>query len=162
MSRTSIIVAFCGVIESFSNGDGDSNEEVQKAIGLLSKSTTLQVRHVFFGHFFAVPAQLRRLISFFFEGCQQTTTYFFSLFRNLSAVSTVFNSREIILRLTFSANWIKSYKVYKTRIHFKSDVFAAVAVVDTKAPYLLKNACRSIAETSKLAEQHSLKKWTIL
>ena len=24
---------------------------------------------------------------------------------------------------------------YKTRIHFKSDVFAAVTVVDTKAPY---------------------------
>ena len=46
--------------------------------------------------------------------------------------------------------------------HFKSDVFVAVAVVDTKAPYLLKNACRSIAETSKLAEQHSFKKWTIL
>ena len=44
------------------------------------------------------------------------------------------NSREIRLHLTFSANWNKPDKFEKTRIHFKSDVLAAVAVVDAKDP----------------------------
>ena len=48
------------------------------------------------------------------------------------------NSREIRVHLPFSANWNKRDKDWKTGIHFKSDVFAAVAVVDAKAPcYLL-------------------------
>ena len=48
------------------------------------------------------------------------------------------NSREIRIHLPFSANWNKRDKDCKTGIHFKSDVFAAVAVVDAKAPcYLL-------------------------
>ena len=34
-------------MESFSNNDGEGNEDVQKAIGLLSKSTTLHMHHVF-------------------------------------------------------------------------------------------------------------------
>ena len=36
------------------DGDGDGNENVKKATGLMSKTTTLHV------HFFTVPAQLRR------------------------------------------------------------------------------------------------------
>ena len=83
LSRTSIIVTLCGVIESFSNGDGDGNEDVQRAIGLLRKSTTLHVHQGFF--FSAVPAQLRLLISFLFGGRQQATTYFFSLETFLSS-----------------------------------------------------------------------------
>ena len=47
------------------------------------------------------------------------------------------NSREIRLHLTFSGNRNKRDKVWKTRIHFKSDVFAAVAVVDAKASFSL-------------------------
>ena len=34
-------------IRSFSNDDGDGNEDVKKAIGLLSKTTTLHVHHAF-------------------------------------------------------------------------------------------------------------------
>ena len=45
------------------------------------------------------------------------------------------NSREIRLRLPFSANWNKRDKDWKAGIRFKTDVFAAVAVVDAKAPY---------------------------
>ena len=44
------------------------------------------------------------------------------------------NAREIRLHSTFSVNWNKRDKVWKTLIHFKSDVFAAVAVVDAKTP----------------------------
>ena len=44
------------------------------------------------------------------------------------------NSREIRLHLPFLANWNKRDKDWKkTGIHFKNDVFAAVAVVDAKA-----------------------------
>ena len=45
------------------------------------------------------------------------------------------NSREIRLHLQFSANWNKRDKDWKkTGIHLKTDVFAAVAAVDAKAP----------------------------
>ena len=46
-------------VGSFSNGDGDSNENVKKAIGLLSNTTSLHVHHTFSVHFFAVTARLR-------------------------------------------------------------------------------------------------------
>ena len=39
---------------------GDGNENVKKAIGLMSKTTILHVHHAFFVHFFAILAQLRR------------------------------------------------------------------------------------------------------
>ena len=47
---------------------------------------------------------------------------------------------EICLHYTFSTNWNKRVadKVWKTLIPFKSDVFAAVAVVDAKTPYNLQ------------------------
>ena len=45
------------------------------------------------------------------------------------------SSREMLLHLPFSANWNKRDKVWKKGIHFETDVFAAVAVVDAKAPY---------------------------
>ena len=45
---------------SFSNDDGDGNQDVKKAIGLLRKTTTLHVYHAFFVHFFTVLARLRR------------------------------------------------------------------------------------------------------
>ena len=44
------------------------------------------------------------------------------------------NSREIRLHLPFLAIWNQRDKDWKkTGIHFKNDVFAAVAVVDAKA-----------------------------
>ena len=47
------------------------------------------------------------------------------------------NSREIRLHLPFSANWEKTRQRLKKKreIHFKTDIVAAVAVVDAKAPY---------------------------
>ena len=38
------------------DGDGDGNESVKKAIGLMGKTATLQVLHAFCVHFFAVTA----------------------------------------------------------------------------------------------------------
>ena len=45
------------------------------------------------------------------------------------------NSREIRLRYHFKQIGINATKIEKTGIHFKTDIFAAVAVVDAKAPY---------------------------
>ena len=45
------------------------------------------------------------------------------------------NSREIRLHLGhFQQTGINATKIEKTGIHFKTDVFTAVAVVDAKAP----------------------------
>ena len=44
------------------------------------------------------------------------------------------NSREICLRLTFSAEWNKRDNVEKTRMPFQGDVLASVAAVDAEAP----------------------------
>ena len=41
------------------DGDGDGNENGKKANVLISKTTTLHVRHTFFVHFLAVVARLR-------------------------------------------------------------------------------------------------------
>ena len=43
---------------SLSDNDGDGNEDVKKAIGLIRKTTTLHVHHAFFVHFFTVHARL--------------------------------------------------------------------------------------------------------
>ena len=48
------------LVESFSNDDGDGNKKGKKAIGFISKTTTLHVHHNFFVHFFAVTEKLRR------------------------------------------------------------------------------------------------------
>ena len=45
---------------SLSNDDADGNENGKKAIGLISKTTTLHVHHASFVHFFAVVARLQR------------------------------------------------------------------------------------------------------
>ena len=45
---------------SFSKDDEDGSENVKKAIGLLSKTTTLHVHHAFFVHCFVVASRLQR------------------------------------------------------------------------------------------------------
>ena len=48
------------LVGSLSNDDADGNENGKKAIGLISKTTTLHVHYAFFVHFFAVIARLQR------------------------------------------------------------------------------------------------------
>ena len=45
--------------EELQHNDGDGNENGKKAIGFMSKTTTLHVQLTFFVHFFAVTARLR-------------------------------------------------------------------------------------------------------
>ena len=70
------------VVGSFSNDDGDGNEDVKKAIGLLRKTTTLHVHHAFW--FISLPSlhdyDLKMPNCKFYRGHKQATTnLFFSL-----------------------------------------------------------------------------------
>ena len=51
----SVNIFIKGYIRS-DDGDGDGDENVKKAIGLMGKTATLQVLHAFCVHFFAVTA----------------------------------------------------------------------------------------------------------
>ena len=69
-------------VASFSNDDGDSNENVKKAIGLLSKTTSLHVHHAIL--YISLPLLHDydvKMPSFtFYGGRKQATTKFFFSF----------------------------------------------------------------------------------
>ena len=70
------------VAGSFSNDDGDVNQDVKKAIGLLSKKTTLHVHHAFL--YISLPSLHDYDVKmpnckFYGERKQATTNLFFSL-----------------------------------------------------------------------------------
>ena len=75
-------------VGSFSNDDGDGNENVKKAIGLLSKTTSLHVHHAFL--YISLPLLHDydvKMPSFTFYGGRKTSDdKLFFLFLNLSAV----------------------------------------------------------------------------
>ena len=73
----------------------------------------------------------------FYEGRKQATTKFF-LSLNLNAVPKKSTLEKFAFFRHFHRIRINAKKFEKTPIHFKSDVFAAVAVVDAKTPYSLK------------------------
>ena len=70
----------------------------------------------------------------FYERRKQATTKFF-LSLNLNAVPKKSTLEKFAFFRHFHRIRIKAKKFEKTPIHFKSDVFAAVAVVDAKTPY---------------------------
>ena len=67
---------------SFSNDDGNGNEDVKKAIGLLRKTTTLHLHHVFL--YISLPSlhdcDVKIPNCKFYGGCKQATTNFFFAF----------------------------------------------------------------------------------
>ena len=73
----------------------------------------------------------------FYEGRKQATTKFF-LSLNLNAVPKKSTLEKFAFFRHFHRIRINAKKFEKTPIHFKSDVFAAVAVVDAKTPYYFK------------------------
>ena len=70
------------LLESFSNDDADGNQDVKKAIGLISKTTTLHVHHAFL--YISLPSlhdyDVKMPNCKFYGGRKQATTnLFFSL-----------------------------------------------------------------------------------
>ena len=67
---------------------------------------------------------------------KHTTANFFSLFLHLSAVPKNSTQEKFAYICHFQRiGIINATKFEKTRIHFVSDTFVAVAVVDAKVPY---------------------------
>ena len=69
------------------------------------------------------------------EDVNKRKRIFFFLFQNLSVVPNKSTPGKFVNIWHFLGTGISVIKFEKTRIHFKSDFFAAVAVVDAKAPY---------------------------
>ena len=121
-------------VGSFSNGDGDEN--IKKAIRLLSKTTSLHVRHTFL--YISLPLlhdYNMKMPSFtFYGGCKTSDDKLFFLFLNLSAVPKKSTPGKLTYISYFQRIEINATKLEKMPIHFKSDVFAAVTFVDAKSP----------------------------
>ena len=121
-------------VGSFSNDDGDGNENVKKAIGLLSKTTSLHVHHAFL--YISLPLLHDydvKMPSFTFSGGRKQTTTSFFLFLNLSAVPDKSTPGKLDYISYFQRIEINATKLENTPIHFKSNVFAAVTFVDAKS-----------------------------
>ena len=70
------------LLGSFSNDDGDGNQDVKKAIGLVRKTTTLHVHHAFLFIFLPTLYDYNVKIpncKFYGGRTQATTNFFFSL-----------------------------------------------------------------------------------
>ena len=80
------------MLGSFSNDDGNGNQDVKKAIGLLRETTTLHVHHAFL--YISLPSS------------------------KLECGPQEINSREIRLQLSFLANWNKRDEDWKNRNSF--------------------------------------------
>ena len=104
---------------------GDGNQDVKKAIGLLSKTTTLHEHHAFL--YISLPS-----LHDYDVKTSHDESLFLSL--NLSAVLKKSTPGKFAYACHFQQIGINATKIENTGIHFKTDVFAAVAVVDAKAP----------------------------
>ena len=123
-------------VGSFSNDDGDGDENIKKTIRLLSKTTSLHVRHTFL--YISLPLLHNydmKMPSFtFYGGCKTSEDKLFFLSLNLSAVPKKSTPGKLTYISYFQRIEINVTKLEKTPIHFKSDVFAAVTFVDAKSP----------------------------
>ena len=120
-------------IGNISNDDSDSNEKVKKAIGLITKTTTL---HVHYTPWYVVLCHLctTRTWNFpmghFVEGINMRQQIFLSLSK-LGCSLQEFNSGKFHLHLTFKGSWNNHNSFWKMQLHFNNDVFAVVTITFT-------------------------------
>ena len=110
----------------------------KRTIGLLSKTTTLYVHHTFL--YISLPSlhdyDVKCLISRFMEDVNKRWLIFLSLSKRKCGPEKI-NSRvrsSPTLFWHFQRIGLNATVFEKTRIHFKSEVLASVAVNDAKAP----------------------------
>ena len=108
--------------------DGDGNENFEKAIGLDQRNNnSAQHAHLYI----SLPS---------LHDVNKGRRIFLCLFKLELGLPKKSTQRKYAYIWLFRWKGIKATKFEKTRTHFKSDVFAAVAVVNAKAPYF-KNVC---------------------
>ena len=98
-----------------------TTSDVKKAIGLLRKTISLHVHHAFL--YISLPSLHDYDVKM--PNCNSL---------NLSAVLKKSTPWKFAYTCHFQQIGINATKIEKTGIHFKTDVFATVAVVDAKAP----------------------------
>ena len=121
--------AVASLIRSFSKDDGDSSENVKKTTGC----STLFL-YISFPSLHDCGVKIPNFT--FMEDVKKRQRILLPLSK-LEFGPQEINSSEIRLHLQCQRIGISATKFEKTRIHFKSEVFAAVALVDAKAPYLV-------------------------
>ena len=107
-------------VGSFSNDDGDGNENVKKAIGLLTKTTSLHADHAFL--YISLPSLHDydvKMPSFtFYGGRKPSDDKLFFLFLNLSAVPKKSTPGKLAYISYFQRIEINATKLEKTPISF--------------------------------------------
>ena len=135
------------------DGDGDGDENVITAIGLLSKTTIFYTCITLFCTFLCWPLlhdyDLKIPNFTFYEGRKQGDDEVIFLFLNLSAVPKKSTPGKFAYFRYFQQIGINATAFEKTLIHFKSDIFAALAVVDAKTPWCSKTMKRRPCWCSK-------------
>ena len=126
---------YCPILGSLSSDDGIDNENGNNAIGLDWQNNNSAHASRFIVHFFAFTARLRRKMpnftSFSFFGGRgrgrehKTTTYFFFSWTSIALQNSAPERIANIWRIV--RDGINAIKFEAARIHFLSDVFAAVA-----------------------------------
>ena len=112
----------------------------QKSNRFITQNNNFARASRFFVHFFTVLARLRRenaQLQVFWRTYTSDDESLFVSQLNLSAVLEKSTPGKLAYTCHFQQVGINATKIEKTGIHFKTDVFAAVAVVDAKATYSL-------------------------
>ena len=118
---------------NYSNEDSDGNENVIKATALLDKKTNLHVHHTFWYNSLPSLHDYDVKVPYFtFSGGRKQATTNFLCFSKLKYGPQETNSGTFAHIWHFQQFGINAKKRWKTRIHFNSDVFAVVVVVDAK------------------------------
>ena len=122
------------LIGSFSNDDGDGSKNVKKQYVWLAKQQLCTCSTLFctFICRHCATTTWKCLISRFMEDINKRKLF---LFHNLSVVPKKSAPGKFDYIWHFQGTGISVIQFEKTRIHLKSDFFAAVAVVDAEAPY---------------------------
>ena len=113
---------------------GDGNENVKNSIRFSRQNNSYARASHIFVHFFALFARLRREIAWFYFFREDVNERRRNFIRSLNLNIVLTNSTPEGFAYIWQSKWVGIIviKTEKTKIHFRSDVFAAVASSDRK------------------------------
>ena len=113
--------------------DGDGNENFEKAIGLDQRNNNSAQHALLYISLPSLHDYDVKIPNFMLEELNKGRRIFLCLFKLELGLPKKSTQRKYAYIWLFRWKRIKATKFEKTRTHFKSDVFPAVAVVDAKA-----------------------------